>query len=190
MSKPSRLLLKLQAMSFPYALDPNSLDVTQFHKMVLWLEDTQIRLWSESERAALKVLEPFDQWWPQFAKYCGELGYKKPLPPPCVDAGVIKQDQNFRLVVDWLVGKAIRFFYSDEDGVETYSAGHKKYINSGKPPIVEQLQQQQQQQKPKPAPVEKKKDVPFRVDNPEAISSEVTQLCTALQLTPTGDVCP
>ena len=54
-------------------------------------------------------------------QYCKSLGYKKPLPLPKLEGTTIKADNNFRMAVDWLVGKAIRYFYADEDGGVTVS---------------------------------------------------------------------
>lgn len=72
----------------------------QFHKLIVWLEDTQIRALPEAQRTTLKAAPApraavrfprgewgaarrcAQQWWPAFVEYCKGLGYKKPLPLP------------------------------------------------------------------------------------------------------------
>ncbi len=39
-------------------------------------------------------------------------------------------DNNFRMAVDWLVGKAVRFFYADEDGATKYNAAHAEWVKA------------------------------------------------------------
>eukprot|EP01001_Neometanema_parovale_P009114 NODE_5361_length_953_cov_30.145783_g5145_i0.p1 GENE.NODE_5361_length_953_cov_30.145783_g5145_i0~~NODE_5361_length_953_cov_30.145783_g5145_i0.p1 ORF type:complete len:269 (-),score=66.47 NODE_5361_length_953_cov_30.145783_g5145_i0:86-892(-) len=170
----TRLLQKLEAMSFPYAFDVDKLEFPHFHKFVMWLEDTQIRALPEDRRAGLKTLSTLDQWWPHFATYCQSLGYKKSLPMPMLEKGVVKPDTPFRMVVDWLVAKAIRYFYGDDNGVERFTAGHEKFKASN-PSLRDKF---------------KKKDTKkaFSAGDSQEIKPILNQLLTTLQLTSSGDV--
>ena len=181
MSK-TRLILKLEAMAYPYLFDIENLEFLQFHKLVMWLEDTQIRSLPEDKRMGLKSLVAPQQWWPTFVEYCKSLGYKKPLPLPKLEGHTVRADNNFRMAVDWLVGKALRFFYADDDGATRYNEGHATFIQTQKP-----LSQQLGGAKTAASGVNNFMRDSFTVDNPEAFEAQVHQLCDTLSLARTGD---
>lgn len=181
----TRLILKLEAMAYPYPFDMENLEFLHFHKLVMWLEDTQIRSLPEDRRAPLKAAGAPQQWWIIFVEYCKSLGYKKPLPLPKMEGPTIKPDNNFRMAVDWLVGKALRFFYADDDGAARWNAGHAQFIQTQKP-LSQQLGSA------KPAGDASKEGVfgrpCFSVDSLDEFNALVDQLCGVLGLQCTGDL--
>jgi RLL motif-containing protein 1 len=179
-----RLGLKLDAMAYPYPLDMDHLDFAHFQKLVVWLEDTQIRALPEAQRAGLKAAVAPQQWWPSFVEYCKGVGYKKPLPLPRLEGLRLVPDDNLRMAVDWLVGKAIRFFYADDDGPARYNAAHTQWIQSGRTPLAQEAAEK--------APSGGKAaassaPVSFTVEDPQKLQELVGNLCDVLSLPRSGD---
>eukprot|EP00667_Euglena_gracilis_P016892 EG_transcript_17726 len=179
----SRLALKLEAMAYPYPFDPDQLEFGLFQKLVIWVEDTQIRSLPQEGRAGLKANVAPQQWWPTFVEYCKSLGYRKPLPLPKLEGHRIVPDNNFRMLVDWLVGRAVRFFYSDDDGAAKYNAAHAEWVKSQKP-----LSQQLGAEKGGAGKADKLLPEAFVVEDPQKFEEQVGQLCAALSIQCCGDV--
>lgn len=179
--------MKLDAMAYPYPFDPERMDFPHFHKFIVWLEDTQIRFNSEEQRGPLKtfVEEDPQEWWRHFADYCKRLGYKKSVKYPSLDEEQIIIDGNLKMLLDWLVGKAMRYFYVDDNGVEKYNAGHQEFLATQQP-LYKQLEGFEKAQESNKANAVLTPT--FKIESMENLRPAVAQLFSTLRLEPSGDI--
>jgi len=91
-------------LSYP-SVEEISLSGHGYGKVIVWLEEEKIRLYSREER---KALRQFDRnWWNTFIQYCRELGLKLD------EASVRDAAANRSALLDRLVSLAVQDIYKD-----------------------------------------------------------------------------
>ena len=105
-----RLQRKLEALQYTGgAVDVSSLPTVQ--ALVLWLEETKIRLHPPEERAAFRPPYESDElWFATLSKYLHDLECHRPYDfsagPPSAN--------HLNVLLDWLLGHAIALEYEDQ----------------------------------------------------------------------------
>jgi len=111
---------KLQALHYENAQKFNAQDDIQFKNLILWLEDQKIRYYTIEDRASLRNLDS-NQWNVAFKQYLEQLG--------CPFDSNNSDQKN--LLIDWLLGHAVRLEYADQvDSMKEISGEKIKSLSS------------------------------------------------------------
>lgn len=99
-STPGLLRNKLRALQYHSADNVNIINPHDLKALIVWIEDQKIRFYKINERSELRD-NTGDNWMPSFQKYLTDL--ECPHDPKT----------NIQAAVDWLLGVAMRYEYSD-----------------------------------------------------------------------------
>ena len=105
------LARKLRAIGYPEAVDPAVLSSVQ--ALVLWLEESKIRLHRQEDRGPFRpeCFSDVDSWWTTFGNYLSQLECRRPIGD--FTAASPPVPAQLCLLLDWLLGHAIALEYED-----------------------------------------------------------------------------
>mmetsp|Transcript_30948 Transcript_30948/g.50306 ORF Transcript_30948/g.50306 Transcript_30948/m.50306 type:complete len:252 (+) Transcript_30948:39-794(+) len=105
---PGGFVRKLRALQYPHwdRFDPT--DKRQYRTLIVWLEETKIRLYSIENRKPLRKVNEDETWEPAFIKYLKDLEYPAPTKK------LLGEKDETLYVLDWMLSKAVSAEYSDQ----------------------------------------------------------------------------